>query len=308
MLIAVIPLYNEEKAVRRHIAQIDRILKADGIDVSFLLVNDGSRDGTWNEIRALTKELANVRAVSFSRNFGKESAIHAGLSEALRTYPDADRFLVMDSDLQHPPRFVKHMLELMDSVGADIVDGIKEFRGNETLKSKILARGFYGTLAAVSGMELNNSSDFKILRRAPVEEIVRMPEGNRFFRAMVDFVGFKRVDFPFSVDDRDDGTSRFSVKSLLKLAFNAILGNSSGLLYLPFLGAFLCVLGALTDAVVMIVRACTQTGVTNAAWVILCVLLTGALVLAGLGVLGAYIARLYDEVRERRRYIVSERI
>jgi len=302
-LALIIPVYNEEKGLYGHICEIDRILKKDGLDFRFLLVNDGSRDQTWAVVEKLAKELNNVSGISFSRNFGKESAICAGLASI-----DAERYLVMDSDLQHPPRFIRPMMDEMDRTNADIIDGVKSFRGHESLKSKILAKGFYGTLRTLTGLELDNSSDFKLMKKCVVDELRKMPEGDRFFRAMVDFVGFQRVEFPFSVDDRDDGGSRFSTRRLLKMALSAIVTNSPAPLYLTFPAAFLCMVGALVDVIVMIVRACTQKGVTGTSWVILTVLLVGAMILAGMGILGAYLTRVYDEVRGRTRYIIAKRL
>ncbi|MEA4823644.1 MAG: glycosyltransferase family 2 protein [Clostridiaceae bacterium] len=302
-LAVVIPVFNEEKGLYAHITQIDRILKADGIAARFMLVDDGSRDSTWSVVRKLHAEMPNVGGIRFSRNFGKETAISAGLDAI-----DDEIYLVMDSDLQHPPRSVRGMLDLLEASDADIVDGVKEYRGNETLRSKLLAKGFYGILKAATGLDLDNSSDFKLLRRPVVDEIRKMTEGNRFFRSIVDYVGFKRVNFPFSVDDRDDGTSRFSTKRLLKLAFNAIVSNTAAPLYIAFLTAFLSFLGAFADAVVMIVRACMRTGVTGTQWVILTVLLAAGCILLSVGILGAYVSRVYDEVKGRARYIVSERV
>ena len=244
-----------------------------------------------------------MSGIRFSRNFGKETAISAGLAAI-----DEDIYLVMDSDLQHPPRCVRGMLDLLESSGADVVDGVKEFRGHETLKSRVLAKGFYGVLRRFTGLDFDNSSDFKLLRRRVVEELRKMPEGGRFFRALVDYVGFRHAAYPFSVDDRDDGTSRFSTKRLLKLAFNAILSNTAAPLYLAFPAAFLCGLGALADVIVMIVRACRHTGVGGAAWVILTLLLASAMILCAAGILGAYVARVYDEVKGRALYIVAERV
>ena len=302
-LAVVIPVFNEEKGLLAHVREIDRIFRADGIDAAYMLVDDGSRDATWQVVKQLHEELPGVSGIRFARNFGKETAISAGLAAA-----EGDVYLVMDSDLQHPPRCVKGMLELLESSGADIVDGVKEFRGNETFRQKVLAKGFWRVLKTMTGLDLDNSSDFKLLRRPVVEEIRKMPEHNRFFRALVDYVGFERVDFAFSVDDRDDGTSRFSTKASLRLAMNAILSNTAPPLFLAFLLAFVCCAGALADLIFMIVRACLHAGVPEAAWVCLTVLLVGAMVLGCLGIAGAYLARMYDEVKGRALYIVSERV
>jgi len=301
-LAVIIPVYNEEKGIERHIAEIDRILTADGIAHTFMLVDDGSRDSSWVCLRRLCQTMDNVRAIRFARNFGKEVAICAGLDAI-----DADVYLVMDSDLQHPPRCIKGMLALMEKTGADIVDGVKESRGTETVKTKFLAKSFYKVLELFTGLSLDNSSDFKLMKRKVVDAIRVMPERNRFFRSLVDYVGFERVSYGFATDDRDDGTSRFSTKKLMILAFNAILSNTNKPLYLPLVLAAVSGLGAFVVLVLMIVRAALGLGVTGMLGLAFLLLVCTALILLALGVTAAYLARMYDEVKGRPLYLVSER-
>jgi len=301
-LAVIIPVYNEEKGIERHIAEIDRILTADGIAHTFMLVDDGSRDSSWACLRRLCQTMDNVRAIRFARNFGKEVAICAGLDAI-----DEDLYLVMDSDLQHPPRCIKGMLALMEKTGADIVDGVKESRGTETVKTKFLAKSFYKVLELFTGLSLDNSSDFKLMKRKVVDAIRVMPERNRFFRSLVDYVGFERVSYGFATDDRDDGTSRFSTKKLMILAFNAILSNTNKPLYLPLVLAAVSGLGAFVVLVLMIVRAALGLGVTGMLGLAFLLLVCTALILLALGVTAAYLARMYDEVKGRPLYLVSER-
>ncbi len=301
-LAVIIPVFNEEAGVRRHIAEIDRILRADGLDCRFMLVDDGSRDGTWRELETLAREMPNVEAIRFARNFGKETAICAGLDAI-----DAPLYLVMDSDLQHPPRCAAPMLRLLRESGADIVDGVKKSRGTESFRTRVLAKGFYRLLALTTGIDMDNSSDFKLFRRDVALAIRSMPERNEFFRTMVDYVGFQRVEFPFETEDRDDGGSRFSTRKLLKLAFNGILSNTSAPLYLSFWFALLCKLGVLAVLLAMLVTACRGQAVTSLQIILLVLLFGLAMVLTALGVLGAYLARVYDEAKGRPRYIVSRR-
>lgn len=302
-LAVIIPVYNEEKGIERHIAEIDRILTADGIEHTFMLVDDGSRDNSWAALRRLSQSMDNVRAIRFARNFGKEVAICAGLDAI-----DEELYLVMDSDLQHPPRCIKGMMALMERTGADIVDGVKESRGTETARTKLLAKGFYKVLELFTGLELDNSSDFKLMRRKVVEAIRVMPERNRFFRSLVDYVGFERVPYGFATDDRDDGSSRFSTKKLLILAFNAILSNTNKPLYLPLVLAGFSGFGALAVLAAIIIRACLSLAVTGALWLALALFVCTALILLSVGITGAYLARMYDEVKGRPLYLISERL
>jgi len=302
-LAVVIPVYNEEKALIQHIKAINDILTADQIEAQFMLVDDGSRDNTWGKILELQKKLPFVHAVRFARNFGKEMAICAGLDSI-----DADRYLVMDSDLQHPPRYIKDMMKCMDLNQADIVEGIKSNRGKESLKYKLLAKSFYRVLKWATGLDLDNSSDFKLMDRKVIDYLRSFHENNVFFRGLVDYVGFKKVQFDFEVDDRDDGSSRFSTIRLAKLAFNAILSYTSKPLYLTvFLGALFFVF-ALILGIQTLFNFFSGHAVSGFSTVILLNLLIGSLILFSLGIIGVYISRIYDEVKARPRYIISTKI
>ena len=179
-LALIIPVYNEENALRTHFEAIKRVLAEDGIPAHFLFVDDGSMDNTWGVIEALAADDSHVKGIKFARNFGKEVALRAGI-EAI----DADLYLTMDSDLQHPPRYIKDMLLLMEKEGADIIDGVKSNRGQESLKYKVFAKGFYRTLKTITGLEMDNSSDFKLMNFHVIKQLRSFHERNLFFRGIV---------------------------------------------------------------------------------------------------------------------------
>ncbi len=213
----MIPVYNEADALNTNFEELRKILAADNIYPEFMFVDDGSKDLTWNVIEDLAASDTHVHGIRFARNFGKEMALGAGL-DAL----EADLYLMMDSDLQHPPKYVKDMLAIIENTGADIVEGIKSARGSESLKYKFIAKNFYKVLKSFTGLDMDNSSDFKLMKRSVVESIRDFNERNLFFRGIVEWVGFEKVQFPFEVDDRQNGTSRFSAFKLMRLAMNAI--------------------------------------------------------------------------------------
>ena len=217
-LAVIIPLYNEGAVIRENFRRIRQALAGDGLSCHFVLVDDGSSDGTWHEISLLAKEFPEVSSLRFARNFGKEAAICAGLESV-----DARRYLVMDSDLQHPPGCVKEMVELMEREQADIVDGIKEKRGQEPLAYRLLANSFYRLMKPLTGLELERSSDFKLLDRRVVEALRRFEESSLFFRGLVAWVGFKRVTYRFAVNGPGCRRSRFTTGKLIRLALSAIL-------------------------------------------------------------------------------------
>ncbi len=297
----IIPAFNEAKTIRQNMAKLVAQLDADEIDFQIMLVDDGSSDSTWLELKALSEADKRISCLRFSRNFGKEAAICAGLKAM-----EGERFLVMDSDLQHPPRYIKGMMELMDETGADIVDGVKADRGEESLAYKLLARGFYKILEAASGLELNSSSDFKLMGKNVVDAICDFPEGRVFFRGLVDWIGFTKVEFLFNVDRREGDVSRFSTKKLIRFAIDSVLSYTSKPLYITVLASLIFFVCAVVLGVQTLINFFTGTAVSGFTTVILLLLIIGSVLALSLGVIGAYISRIYDEVKGRPRYIVQE--
>ncbi len=302
-LALIIPVYNEESALRSNFEAIKRILVDDGITAQFLFVDDGSRDDTWGVITALSDEDNSVKGIKFARNFGKEVALRAGIESI-----DADLYLTMDSDLQHPPRYIKDMLLLMEKEGADIIDGVKSNRGHETLKYKLIAKGFYKMLRTITGLEMDNSSDFKLMNHHVIETLRSFHERNLFFRGIVSWVGFKVVQMPFAVDDRKTGTSHFSFGRLVFLALNAILSYTSKPLYLTIFSGFLFLIFALVVGVQTIYNFFFGHAISGFSTVILLILITGSMIMLSLGIIGVYISRIYEEIKRRPRYIIDKKV
>lgn len=302
-LALIIPVFNEEKALRTHFDVIKRILSEDGIPAQFLFVDDGSMDDTWGVITELAADDPNVKGIKFARNFGKEIALRAGI-EAI----DADLYLTMDSDLQHPPRYIKEMLLLMEKENADIIDGVKSSRGQESLKYKIFAKGFYRTLRAITGLEMDNSSDFKLMNHHVIETLRDFHERNLFFRGIVSWVGFKVVQMPFAVDDRKTGTSHFSFGRLAFLALNAIISYTSKPLYLTIFSGTLFLIFAIIVGIQTIYNYFFGQAISGFSTVILLILITGSMIMLSLGVIGVYISRIYEEIKRRPRYIIDKKI
>jgi glycosyltransferase involved in cell wall biosynthesis len=301
-LAIIIPVYNEGRAIRQNFTEIYRIIKQDGISCKYLFIDDGSTDNTWNELVAITSEFEGTTAIRFSRNFGKEMALCAGLDSI-----DADRYIIMDSDLQHPPHLVKDMLELMDREQANIVQGIKANRGKESLVYKIAAKCFYKLLKITTGMDLNNSSDFKILDRKVADSIRCFNERNVFFRGLVGWVGFKTVPYYFEVDMRVNGASGFSFMKLMRLALNAVLSYTSKPLYLTIIAGIFFMVFAAVLGIQTLYNYFSGRAVSGFSTVILLLLFIGSAIMFSLGIIGVYISRIFDEIKGRPRYIVSER-
>ncbi|MGE5557003.1 MAG: glycosyltransferase family 2 protein [Bacillota bacterium] len=303
LLSVVIPVYNEEKQIQHSLRVIRDILSKHGIHHEFILVDDGSRDHTWECIRIISGEIPGIRAIRFSRNFGKEAALCAGLDAA-----GGDACLVMDADLQHPPQIIPEMFRLWREEGYEIIEGVKASRGKEGFLHRMCARAFYCTLKKLSGFDLNNASDFKLLDAKVVSTWRQMKEYHTFFRGIAAWVGFKRTSVPFTVAERTHGKSRWSKLRLFKLAVNAIVSFSSVPLHIVTGLGMVFLAGSLLLGAQTIYMKISGLAVSGFTTVILLLLITGSALMISLGVIGTYIAKIYEEVKGRPRFIVAESI
>jgi dolichol-phosphate mannosyltransferase len=249
----------------------------------------------------MVDRIPQLKGFRFSRNFGKEAAICAGLA-----YSSGKACIVIDSDLQHPPELIPEMIRLWKDEHWDIVEGIKKTRGTEPLINRIGARFFYRTLSGLSGYNMHGSSDFKLLDRKVIDSWMDMRERNTFFRGMISWLGFRRKEISFSVARRRLTQSRWSFFSLFRLAVVAITAFSSLPLQLVTIlgGLFLfCAICFSVYALVMYFAGLAFPGFTT---VIILELLIGGVLMVSLGIIGTYIAQIYQEVKYRPRYIVAE--
>ncbi|MCL2545563.1 MAG: glycosyltransferase family 2 protein [Oscillospiraceae bacterium] len=300
-LTIVIPVYNEASAIAQNVDAIQAQLAADGIAAALILVDDGSRDDSWKVIQMLAVGRDNITSLRLSRNFGKEAAIFAGIKQVQTQY-----CLVMDADLQHPPRYIKDFLQTAKDTNIDIVEGIKADRGKESLRYKLLAKLFYRILRTVSGVDLANSSDFKLLNRRVMDVINSFDEKRVFFRGLVGWSGFERAQIEFMVDERSGGETKFSTRKLLGMAVNSMLSYTGKPIYLTLFFSVLFGIGAMILGVHTLYNYFAGHAVSGFSTVILLLLTIGALILFSLCIIGAYIARIYDEVKNRPQYIISE--
>ena len=221
MLSVIIPAFNEELSIDRAYYTISGILKDADIDNEIIFIDDGSSDTTYEKIKALSEKEGNISGLAFSRNVGKEAAISAGLASAT-----GDCVVVIDCDLQHPPEKIVEMYRLWEQ-GFEIVEGIKSTRGKEKKVHGLAARSFYSIISSVVGFDMSNASDFKLLDRKVVDILNRIPEKKGFFRAISFWVGYKKATVEFEVNERTEGTSKWSAISLVKYAISNISAYST---------------------------------------------------------------------------------
>ncbi|MBN1624666.1 MAG: glycosyltransferase family 2 protein [Clostridia bacterium] len=299
----VIPVFEEETIIYENIITVKNILEANEINYEFIIVDDGSKDYTWVEIGRLKTHIINLKAYRLSRNFGKEAALCAGLEMA-----SGDAVIVMDADLQHPPEVIPQMIKLWEEQSFEVVDGVKKSRGREKTLNFLSAGLFYKLLDKFSGINLKNASDFKLMDAKVVDAWRMLPEKDTFFRAMSFWVGFRRTSLEFEVAERTAGKSKWSVISLLKLAITAITSFSSIPLHLvSFLGS-LFLIGSFALGIHTLYMKFSGAAVSGFTTVILLLLIIGSTLMISLGIIGEYISRIYNEVKRRPRYIISEEI
>ncbi|WP_300846536.1 glycosyltransferase family 2 protein [uncultured Acetatifactor sp.] len=298
LLSIVLPAYNEEQNIPNTVKVLTGMLTENAIDYELVFVSDGSRDATFAQIQKAAEENPKVRGAEFSRNFGKEAAIFAGLSLAA-----GDAVVVMDCDLQHPPEVVLEMWKLWRG-GAEVVEGIKESRGRESLAHKLSAGLFYKVMSRLIRMDMNASSDFKLLDRKVVDVLLGLPERNTFFRALSFWAGFRREYVSYQVQERQFGESKWSTLSLMKYAVTNATSFSTLPLQLVTVMGMASILFSVVLFIQTFVKYLSGTAVEGFTTVILLILVIGGFLMLSLGIIGHYIARIYEEVKGRPKYII----
>ena len=299
MLSVIIPAYNEEEMIDAAYHTIHNLLLGEKIDHEIIFVNDGSTDGTYGKICALAENNQGITGLDFSRNFGKEAAISAGLAAA-----EGDCVAVIDCDLQHPPEKLVEMYRLWQQ-GYEIVEGVKSSRGKEKKAYGFAARVFYSMISQSVGFDLSGASDFKLLDRKVVDVLNRIPERKGFFRAISHWVGYKKTSVEFEVAERLNGKSKWSTWSLIKYAVSNISAYTTAPMQIvTILGVIMLVITAIFTVWALVDKflGIALEGMTT---VILITIFIGSIMMISLGIIGYYIARIYEEIKGRPRFIVS---
>ncbi len=295
----VLPAYNEEQNITNTVDVLSGLMEENGIDYELVFVSDGSSDNTYAEVEKAAARNPRIRGAQFSRNFGKEAGIFAGLQLAT-----GDAVVVMDCDLQHPPQVILQMWEKWKA-GAEIVEGIKSSRGRESLGYRLSAGIFYKIMSGLIKIDMNASSDFKLLDRKVVNVLLELPERNTFFRALTFWAGFRTEKVEYEVQERKFGKSKWSLWSLMRYAvINATSFSTLPLQMVTVMGA-VSILGSVILAVQTLVRYLMGASVEGFTTVILLILIIGGFIMLSLGIIGHYIARIYEEVKGRPKYIIS---
>lgn len=300
LLSIVLPSYNEESNIENTERVLSALMEKEGIPYELVFISDGSTDATYAEIVKASARNPHVKGAEFSRNFGKEASIFAGLQLAL-----GDAAVVMDCDLQHPPETIIQMFKLWKE-GYEVVEGIKSSRGRESLAHKLSAGLFYKIMSKLIKMDMNASSDFKLLDRKVVNVLLELKERNTFFRALTFWAGFRTTSVEYEVQERKFGKSKWSLISLMKYAVTNATSFSTLPLQLVTVMGVCSILFSIILGIQTLVKYISGTAVEGFTTVILLILIIGGFIMLSLGILGHYLARIYEEVKGRPKFIISK--
>lgn len=306
LLSIVVPAYNEEGLLVKLMEELSVTLTDfKQYDYEVIFVNDGSTDGTWKEVCKLHEKTnmgGRIWGISFSRNFGKEAAIMAGLA-----YANGGAVITMDSDLQHPPEVIPEFIQKWRE-GHKIVEGIKKNRGDESRLYRFFADRFYRIMSRAVGRDLRNTSDYKLLDREVVNILLKMPEKQIFYRAITSWVGFDTAYVEYDVKKRLSGKSKWSAAGLFLYAVRNITAFSSAPLQIITVCSICFFALGLYEGVLTLIRVVSGTAAEGFATVIILQLISGSIIMLGLGLIGFYLSKIYDEIRNRPQYIIEDKM
>lgn len=299
LLSVVVPAYCEEETVPIAAETICKLLLQAEIPFEIIFIDDGSKDKTWEKIQHQSEKYTQVRGVQFSRNFGKESAIFAGLGQSR-----GECAVVIDCDLQHPPEKIIEMYRKWQE-GYQIVEGIKLSRGKENPLHTFAAKTFYHFISKATDLDMSKASDFKLLDRRAVDVLLGMQEKDAFFRALSAWIGFTTTQVHFEVQERVAGESKWSLTALIKYAMTNLSSFSTAPLQMVTYSGIIVLIASLILGGHTLYQKINGVALDGFTTVILLQLFLGSILMICLGVIGYYIAKIYEAVQGRPRYIIE---
>ncbi len=301
----IVPCFNEEEMVERFYEEVlEHIAKNKNFSkYEFIFIDDGSKDKTLSKIKKLREKDKAVRYVSFSRNFGKEAGIYAGLKSS-----KGDLVVLMDADLQHPPSLFEKMSDLIVNEGYDSVGAIREDRKGEGKIKSFLSRQFYKFINKISDTYIEeNSTDYRMMTRDFVNSVLELSEYNRFTKGIFSWVGYKNTKIKYENVERENGRSKWSLLSLFKYSLEGIISFSTLPLIFSSLLGIICFLVSIIMLLVFLIKAMVFGDPVQGFPTIICtIFFLGGIQLLSIGVLGQYLAKSYLEVKNRPIYIAKE--
>lgn len=302
----VVPMYFEESVVNICYERLNKVLnKIDNIDYEMIFVNDGSKDKTLELLENIARKDDKVKVISFSRNFGHQAAVTAGLKETT-----GDAVVIIDADMQDPPEVIPDMINLWYE-GNDVVYAVRKKREGETIFKLMTAKAFYSMLNKLSDVSIpRDTGDFRLIDRKVVDVINSMPEHNKFLRGLVSFVGFKQTPYEYERKERVAGKTKYPLKKMLKLALDGIISFSTKPLKIIGVIGVLSIVVAFLLLIYALASYIFKLNNLTAGWTSLMVAITffAGVQLLSIWMMSEYIARIYDDTKKRPEYIIDKKI
>ena len=303
----IVPMYYEEEVAEECYKRLKKVLEglAENYEYEIIFINDGSKDKTLNILENIAKENKSVKIISFSRNFGHQCAVTAGLK-----YVTGDAIVIIDADLQDPPELIPEMLKLWED-GNDVIYGKRKSRAGESKFKLLTASMFYKTLNALSDVEIpKDTGDFRLVDRKVVEVINSLPEHNKFLRGLFSWVGFKQIPFEYERKERIAGKTKYPLGKMLKLAQDGIFSFSTKPLRIVGTMGIISILISIIILVYSILSYFFNWNELTAGWTSMMVTMTflGGMILISLWMIGEYVGRIYDETKRRPEFIIEKTI
>lgn len=295
----IVPVYNEAAQIGHNLRRILTTAADSGCTLELLAIDDGSQDDSLVELYRAAATDPRIQVLAFTRNFGKEAAIQAGLAQA-----QGAAAIVIDADLQHPPELIPRMVELWQQ-GLPVVEAVKAHRGAESWLKRRLAVSFYSLFNSLAGMDIRQHSDFKLLDRVVINHYLALPERQRFFRGLIHWSGYASARLPFEVAEQPERSSRWGSVKLLRYALNNLISFSSLPLHLVTLLGTLSLLVGVVIGMVAIYQKILGQALDGFTTVIVLLVIIGGTLMVSMGIIGHYVARLYDEVKARPMYVLK---
>jgi len=297
----VVPLYNEELVIFESYKRLKAVMDKAKENYEIIFVNDGSRDHSRIIVENICSTDENIKLINFSRNFGHQAAITAGMSKSL-----GDAVIVIDADLQDPPEVILKMLEKWKE-GYEVVYGKRLKRQGETFFKKLTAKVFYRTLKSMTTIDIPvDTGDFRLIDRKVCDALISLPEKNRYVRGLVSWVGYKQTSVEYIRQERLAGETKYPLRKMIKLAFDGITSFShKPLVIAGYLGGLLFSVGILSFVAIIINNLATRSNILSLGLVLAINLIMFGLILLSLGVMGEYLGRIFDESKNRPLYIIE---
>ncbi len=306
MLSVIIPCFNEELVVNETYKRLKAVMQQTEMDYELLFVNDGSCDKTFELLRQMAQEDDKVKVVNFSRNFGHQCAVTAGIHHC-----QGDLAVIIDADLQDPPEVILDMLDIQRKEQANVVYGVRKSREGENWFKLVTAKCFYRVLNKLSDVQFPvDTGDFRLIDRKIIEEFKKLPEKNKYIRGLVSWMGFKQVPCYYERKERFAGETKYPLKKMLKFATTGLLAFSKKPLKIAIWLGIISVVCSLIYALVILILKLVHPTAFVIGWtsIILITIFFGGVQLLTIGILGEYVGSLFDEAKDRPEYIVAQTI